>query len=228
MWAKGCIITGATMTQAATQPQRMVPPGPGRFLLGNALDFSRGDWFAFFIRCVREHGDVVSFRFLNVPMCLLTHPDDIEHVLVKNALNFVKSQNYHVLKRVLGNGLLSSEGAFWQRQRKLAQPWFRHDSIARYAQAMVNSTRHMLDGWRDGQTRDVHEEMMAVTLTVVAKSPFGADVSEEANKVGYALRNRPEVSSEANPDRSIEMLPLVTLRPKNGIKMMLQERHRRV
>ncbi len=77
------------MTQVLTQPQRMMPPGPkGRFLVGNALDFSLGDWFGFFIRCVREHGDVVSFRFLNVPMCLLTHPDDIEDVLVKNASIF--------------------------------------------------------------------------------------------------------------------------------------------
>src|SRR5260370_25319284 len=120
-------------------------------------------------------------------MCLVTHPDDIEDVLVKNASNVVKSRNYHVLKLVLGNGLLTSEGAFWQRQRKLAQPSFRHDSIARYAEAMVNSTRHMLDGWRDGQTRDLHEEMMAVTLTVVAESLFGADVSEEVNNEGHAL-----------------------------------------
>jgi cytochrome P450 len=210
------------MTQAATQPQRRIPPGPkGRFLLGNALDFSRGDWFGFFIRCVREHGDVVSFRFLNVPMCLLTHPDDIEDVLVKNASNFVKSRNYHVLKLVLGNGLLTSEGAFWQRQRKLAQPSFRHDSIARYAEAMVNSTRHMLDGWRDGQTRDVHEEMMAVTLTVVAKSLFGADVSEETNKVSHALR---EVSNQllAMPNLSFflpEFVPLPsTLRLRQAVR----------
>jgi cytochrome P450 len=177
------------MRQAAMQTRRIMPPGPkGRLLVGNALDFSRGDWFGFFIRCAREYGDVVSFRFLNVPMCLLTHPDDIEDVLVRNAPNFVKSRNYHVLKLVLGNGLLTSEGRFWQRQRKLAQPSFRHDSIARYAEVMVDSARQMLHGWRDGQTRDVHEEMMAVTLAVVAKSLFGADVSGEAHNVGHALR----------------------------------------
>jgi Cytochrome P450 len=87
-------------------------------------------------------------------MCLLTHPEDIEDVLVTNASNFVKSRNYRVLKLVLGNGLLTSEGAFWQRQRKLARPSFRHDSIARYAEVMVDSAWHMLHGWRDGQTRD--------------------------------------------------------------------------
>jgi cytochrome P450 len=210
------------MSRVATQPQRIVPPGPkGRFLVGNAFDFSRGDWFGFFTRCVREHGDVVSFRFLNVPMCLLTYPDDIEDVLVRNASNFVKSRNYRVLKLVLGKGLLTSEGAFWQRQRKLAQPSFRHDSIARYAETIVNSTRHMLDGWRGGQTRDVHEEMMAVTLTVVAKSLFGADVSEEANKVGNALR---DVSNQllAMPNMSFflpEFVPLPsTLRLRRAVR----------
>jgi hypothetical protein len=109
----GCTIAKDAMTQGTIQPSRAGPPGPkGRFLVGNALDFSRGDWFGFFLRCAREHGDVVSFRFLNVPMCLLTHPNDIEDVLVKNAANFVKSRNYHVLKLVLGNGLLTSEGCF--------------------------------------------------------------------------------------------------------------------
>lgn len=182
------------MSQSTMQSLRVTPPGPkGRFLVGNALDFSRGDWFGFFRRCAREHGDVVSFRFLNVPMCLLTHPDDIESALVKNSANFVKSRNYKVLKLVLGNGLLTSEGAFWQRQRKLAQPSFRHESIARYAEVMVDSARHMLDGWRDGQSRDVHREMTALTLADVAKSLFGADVSQESANVRHALS---EVSTQ--------------------------------
>jgi cytochrome P450 len=178
------------MTQAAILPSRVVPPGPkGRFLVGNALDFSRGDWLEFFVRCAREHGDVVFFRFLNVPMCLLTHPDDIEDVLVKNSSNFVKSRNYHALKPILGKGLLISEGAFWQKQRKLVQPSFRHESIAAYADVMADSARQMLTGWRDGQTRDVHQEMIGLTLEIVAKSLFGTDVSREAGKVGQAMRD---------------------------------------
>ena len=177
------------MTQAAIRLAQVVPPGPkGRFLVGNALDFSRGDWLGFFVRCTREHGDVVLLRFLNVPICLLTHPDDIESVLVRNASNFVKSRNYRALKPILGNGLLTSEGAFWQRERKLVQPSFRHESIAAYADVMADSAQRMLSGWRGGQTRDVHQEMMAVTLEVVAKSLFGADVSQETGKVAQAFR----------------------------------------
>jgi cytochrome P450 len=182
------------MSQSTTQPSPVAPPGPtGHFLVGNALDFSHGDWFGFFRRCVQEHGDVVSFRFLNVPMCLLTHPHDIESVLVKNAANFVKPRNYQALKLVLGNGLLTSEGESWQRKRKLAQPSFKHESITRCAEFMVDSARQMVDRWRDGESRDVHAEMMALTLTVVAKSLFGADVSQESANLCHALG---EVSSQ--------------------------------
>jgi cytochrome P450 len=178
------------MTQARIQHSPILPPGPkGRFLIGNALDFSRGDWLEFFVRCAREHGNVVFFRFLNLPMCLLTHPDDIENVLVKNASNFVKSRNYRALKPILGDGLLTSEGAFWQKQRKLVQPSFRHEGIAAYAEVMADSTQQMLSSWHHGQTRDVHQEMMGLTLEIVAKSLFGADVSREANKVGQAMRD---------------------------------------
>ena len=153
------------ITQIATQRSRTAPPGPkGRCLVGNAFDFSRGNWLDFFIRCAREYGDVVSLRVLNVPICLLTHPDDIENVLVKNASNFVKSRNYGALKPILGNGLLTSEGVFWQKQRKLVQPSFRHESIAAYTEVMVGSTEQMLSNWRDGQTRDLHKEMVGLTF----------------------------------------------------------------
>ncbi|HXP69155.1 MAG TPA: cytochrome P450 [Candidatus Dormibacteraeota bacterium] len=178
------------MTKPVIQNSRTVPPGPkGRLLVGNAFDFSRGNWLDFFIRCAREYGDVVSLRVLNVPICLLTHPDDIENVLVKNASNFVKSRNYGALKPILGNGLLTSEGVFWQKQRKLVQPSFRHESIAAYAEVMVGTTEQMLSGWRDGQTRDLHEEMVGLTLEIVAKSLFGADVSQETDKVGRAMHD---------------------------------------
>ena len=176
------------MTRIASQPSRRVPPGPkGRFLVGNAFDFSRGDWLEFFIRCVREYGDVVSLRVLNVPICLLTNPDDIEYVLVKNASNFVKSRNYGALKPVLGNGLLTSEGVFWQKQRKLIQLSFRHQSIAAYAEVMVASIQQMISGWHDGQTRDVHLEMMGVTFAIVTKSLFGADVSQKTQQISHAM-----------------------------------------
>jgi cytochrome P450 len=164
-----------------------LPPGPkGRFLLGGTLEFSR-DWLGFLVRCAREYDDIVFLRLLGTPVCLLYRPDYIESVLVTNQANFVKSKDYRAMRRVLGNGLLTSEGELWRHQRKLAQPAFRHEHISRYGEVMVSYAERMLDGWRDGERRDIHQEMMRLTLEIVAKALFDADVSRDAKEVGASL-----------------------------------------
>jgi len=178
---------GGTMAQATVRPTRRLPPGPrGLNLLRHSLTFGQ-DWSGFLTRCARQYGDVIFFRFLNVPICLVVHPDGIEQILVKNSGNFLKSRDYRALKAVLGNGLLTSEGEFWQAQRKLIQPAFRHENIITYARIMTETAAVMLAGWRDGETRDINEEMMSATLDIVAKSLFGSDVSAKARGVGQAM-----------------------------------------
>lgn len=175
------------MAQTAAALRRSLPPGPrGLAALGNVISFGR-DWSGFLSRCQREYGDIVYFRFLNVPFCLVAHPDQIEEVLVKNASNFVKSRDYRALRAALGNGLLTSEGSYWQKQRKLIQPAFRHENVVSYARLMTDAAAGMLGNWHDGETRDIHEDMMAATLEVVAKSLFGSDVSQNARGVGQAV-----------------------------------------
>jgi cytochrome P450 len=175
------------MAQTAATLRSSLPPGPrGLSALTNVLTFKR-DWSGFLRRCQREYGDVVYFRFLNVPLCLVAHPDGIEYVLVKNAGNFEKSRDYRALRALLGNGLLTSEGNFWQAQRKLIQPAFRHENILSYAKLMTEAAAGILEQWRDGETRDVHEDLMGVTLEVVSKSLFGADVSQDTRGVGHAV-----------------------------------------
>jgi cytochrome P450 len=164
-----------------------LPPGPrGNFLLGSAVQMGRSS-MKFLTRCAREYGDIVYLRFFGTPICLLTHPNDIEYILVKNPSNFVKSRDYRALKSVLGNGLLTNEGAPWQKQRKLVQPTFRHENTDRYADVMVLATTRMLDTWRNGETRDIHQQMMALTLEIVAEALFGSDVSGHASGVEQAL-----------------------------------------
>lgn len=180
---------GGSMAQTATTLRRSLPlpPGPrGLKAMANVLTFGR-DWSGFLGRCQREYGDVVFFRFLNMPFCLVAHPDGIEYVLVKNAQNFKKSRDYRALKAVLGNGLLTSEGSFWQAQRKLIQPAFRHENIVNYARIMTEAAGTMLAAWRNRETRDVHEDMMGLTLEIVAKSLFGSNVSQTARGVGQAV-----------------------------------------
>jgi cytochrome P450 len=172
---------------AIPKPNSARPPGPkGAFLLGHIVELIR-DSMRFLERCSRQYGDVVVLRFFHVPVCLLANPADIESVLSKNSANFLKARDYRAMKSILGNGLLTSEGAFWQRQRKLVNPAFRHENIDLYAQTMVSATSRMLDGWRDGETRDVHQDFMAVTLEIVTRALFGSEVPGDTAKVGKWL-----------------------------------------
>jgi cytochrome P450 len=165
-------------------PQLPFPPGPkGNFLLGSARELARS-WPGHSERCAREYGDVVCYRFLHVPICQLTHPDHIEYVLVKNAANFHKSRDYAAFKFFLGNGLLTNEGASWRAQRQLVQPAFRHENIAAYAEIMADSTAAHLSRWKDGEKRDLHQEMGELALDIVAKSLFGANVGHAAETIG--------------------------------------------
>jgi cytochrome P450 len=177
----------ATVSAPITKPAVSLPPGPkGNFFLGSMPEMSRG-WLKFYKRCARDYGDVVYFRLAHIPVYSLVHPRDIEYVLVKNAANFTKSADYGALRRIVGNGLLTSEGAFWRRQRSLIQPAFHRESILHYAPVMTGATTRMLDTWQDNEPRDIHKEMMRLTLEIVAQCLYSADVSGSADRVGHAL-----------------------------------------
>ena len=170
------------------QAGRTVAPGPkGSLILGVMRDFTR-DTFGFIERS-REFGDVVSMRFLYLTAYFLYHPDDIEYVLSTNAKNFIKSRNQRspFFRRLVGNGLLNSEGDFWKRQRRLAQPAFHRHRINAYAETMVDYSDRLISTWQAGEVRDIHRDMMRLTLEVVVKTLFNADVSADADKVGKVL-----------------------------------------
>src|SRR5215212_9415737 len=117
------------------------PPRPnGHFLTGNHLDY--------LTHCAREYGDVVGLRFVNVRTYLLNHPDHIEYVLVRNNRNFIKSKVVRHSLGFLGDGLLTSEGSFWQRQRRLAQPAFHRERIFAYGGVMLESAERMIFTWK--------------------------------------------------------------------------------
>ena len=175
------------MDKAVIKAPLRQPPGPkGHFLLGNLTPVSR-DWLGFYAQCARDYGDVVHLRYLHVPICLLMHPRDIEYVLVTNPGNFTKSADYRALARILGNGLLTNEGKPWQRQRGLIQPAFRRENILSYAPVMTRAASRMLDSWSDGESRNVHGDMMAVTLEIVAQCLCGAEVAGVTDRVGKAM-----------------------------------------
>ena len=165
-----------------------LPPGPkGHPILGVMREFNR-DSLGFIMRC-REYGDVVSARFLYVPAYFIYHPADIEEILSTNARNFRKSMSLrsNFFQRLVGNGLVTSEGDFWRRQRRLAQPAFHRQRISSYGEVMVDFATRNIDKWRPGETRDIHPDMMRLTLEIVVKTLFDADVSGDADRVGRVL-----------------------------------------
>jgi cytochrome P450 len=163
------------------------PSGPkGQLFWGHLADYKR-DTLGFVTRCAREYGDVVPIRLGHKPVLLLNHPDQIEYVLVTNNRNFSKDFSLRLYRPIIGNGLLTSEGDFWLRQRRLVQPVFSRQRIAAYSGIMVASTERMLARWRDGQTFDLHQQMMHLTLEIAAKTLFDTEVTAEAYEVSTAL-----------------------------------------
>jgi cytochrome P450 len=156
-----------------TKPGR--PPGPrGKFLAGSLIDFVTRR-FDFFADVVRDYGDLASFRFGPRRIYLASHPDLIEQVLVTDAKHYIKHFGARLYKPVLGNGLVTSEGDFWLRQRRLAQPAFSKAKIHGYAGTMVQLTESAIAGWRPGQRRDVHDEFSKLTSAIALKTLFGID-----------------------------------------------------
>ena len=164
-----------------------LPPSPkGQFLIGNLLQLVR-DPLGCIPRFVREYGDVVRLKIGTMRIYLISHPDDIEWVLRGNHRNFRKDKMTRNLSRLLGEGLLTSEGDVWRRQRRLAQPSFPQEQIEKYSSCMVALTEHVLDGWRPGQTRDLHTDMMRLTLEIAGQTLFGANVGDMADEVGHIM-----------------------------------------
>jgi cytochrome P450 len=162
-------------------------PGPRQdWLTGNLREFSR-DRLGSLTRWHGEFGDVVRARFGPRPVLFLNHPDLVEEVLVEQNRKFIKHYRLRDSKRTLGNGLLTSEGEFWRSQRKLAQPAFHRDRIAGYAAAMVDFTERMLRSWAGGQVRDVQDDMMRLTLEIVAKTLFDAELGGDSGEASEAM-----------------------------------------
>jgi cytochrome P450 len=164
-----------------------IPPGPkGHFLIGHMLLILR-DPLDFPTRCARDYGDVVRLRFGRMVTYLLSHPEHIELVLRGNHRNFRKDKGTRLLSGALGQGLLTSEGDTWRRQRQLAQPAFQLDQVQKYGEVMVAYAQRLLQDWRAGEIRDVHADMMRLTLDVVARALFGTSVAGKAETVGRVL-----------------------------------------
>jgi cytochrome P450 len=160
---------------------------PGNRFLGNLLDFRR-DRIAFSHRVARDHGDIAESRMGFVRLLLVSSPALAHEVLVEKNESFVKSAGLSIFARpLLGNGLLTSERDVHKRQRRMMAPIFAHKRIAGYADVMrdraIVSARRLVDA----KETDVCDEMMRLTLEIVGKTLFDAELGTNADDVGEAL-----------------------------------------
>jgi len=165
-----------------------LPPGPkGLPFFGMALTLRR-DVLGTITRIAREYGDIAHMPLLMQSRILANRPDLIEDLIVRQPQKFDKGPGLKdASRRLLGEGLLTSDGELWRRQRRLAQPAFHRQRIAEYAQVMVEQAQAHIRDWRVGDRRDMAAEMMELTLVIAVKTLFGIEFTEEAKRVGPAV-----------------------------------------
>ena len=130
-----------------------------------------------------QHGDFVPIRFGPFPAHMAYGPAEIEEVLVDRAADFRKSFGTRMLIPLLGNGLLTAEGDEWLRHRRLASPAFHRERVEGYGRTMASYAQDSVDSWTDGEIVDLHDEMTALTLRIVARTLFDNDVTARIEEV---------------------------------------------
>ncbi len=166
-------------------------PGPRPLpILGNLLEFGK-DPLGFLTRVTNQYGCGVKVRIeAERDTYIVTHPEHVEEVLLNTGRTFQKGYQRHPLMRlVLGNGLVTSEGDFWLRQRRLAQPAFHRQRIAAFGETMVSYTKRLADEWQSGQKLDLHAAMMRLTMEIIAKCMLDIDLHADrrSSGVGHAV-----------------------------------------
>lgn len=180
--------TAAAPKNAPAEPRAAYPPSPPRhWLWGHVPAFVRNR-LEFLRAAAHQYGGVVALRLAFRNVWLISDPEIIEAVLVTQARQVRKHFALRINPIVLGKGLLTSEGDFWLRQRRLAQPAFQRPQIMRYVPTFVDHALAMLANWKPGETRDMLPEMMALTMAITSKTLFGAVADDCAHRVRTALQ----------------------------------------
>ena len=202
------------------------PPGPKRIFPGSIFFRFRKNPLSFLEKMAREFGDISYLKLGRENIFFVNHPDLIRDVLVTNHRNFTKGRAFARTRALLGEGLLTSEGDFHRRQRRMIQPAFHTQRIATFAEAMTRHAERTRRRWHDGARLEIVHEMMRLTLAVVADTLFGADLESEASEVGAALSATMESLSAMMllPFVGVlEKLPLPAVRRMKACRSKLDE-----
>ncbi|MFC5409176.1 cytochrome P450 [Larkinella bovis] len=173
-------------TANASKP---IPKRKGLPWVGSTFDFAR-DPLAFLTGLQQRYDRLVQFDAVGRLITLTLTPEDAKHILQENNRNYVKSDAYEVLKMFLGNGLLNSEGDFWRRQRRLAQPAFHKQRLALLVEGMNRETGELMARWKNRTLEKpllISEEMMQLALAIVTHSLFSSDVKNHLDNVSESI-----------------------------------------
>lgn len=197
-------------------------PGPRSLLPGRHL-FTLLRQPIPFLMALAQRGDITSVSLGLRRLFFLNHPDLVQELLVTQAGSFEKGIVLQRSKRLLGEGLLTSEGALHLRQRRLVQPAFHRQQIARYGAIMAAQAARLCESWEDGACLDIAEEMRRLTLAIVGRTLFGADVEGCAADVGDALNAFMDLSNSLLLPFAplLEKLPLPLTRRIEGARARL-------
>ncbi len=202
------------MAREISERRRSDESGPPGYIgLRNLLRFTT-DQLQLLRELADRYGDIVEMKVFGKPWLLVSHPDDIEAVMVKHARIMIRDDYAVILERALGLGLLTSDGDLWKRQRKLMSHAFTPKRIADYAGAMVRVADQGLRGWKDGEVINLHQEMSRVTMEVVSDVLFGASIDRGDVE---SVREAMEVINEffANSPEAVLKLPEWVPTPRN-------------
>jgi cytochrome P450 len=188
-------------------------PGPTYLTPFSAARAMRRDPLSFVTELARDYGDLSAVRMGPLRAYMFFHPDAVKHVLQEHHTNYVKGPIIGRVKVLIGEGLFTSEGTFWRRQRRLAQPAFHRERIAGFVETFVRCTADRLAPWEarvaSGAPFDVAADMSALTLTIVGRALFDRDLSGEAAAAGQALA----VALECAAERSLTYVPFPLVVP---------------
>lgn len=216
---------GASQSPPARPTEGARPPGPrGWPLIGCLPSFGRNP-LAFLAKTAAQYGDISYFRLGSQHVYLLNEPELIQDVLVKRQGFFTKSRGLRRARVLLGDGLLTSEAEVHTRHRRLVQPAFHQQRLKGYAEVMVEFALRGQQGWQAGESVEIFREMIRLTLGVIGKTLFNADMATESKELGQALTSVFEMLSVLMMPFSeiVEKLPLPKVRRFHRARKLLDD-----
>jgi cytochrome P450 len=196
-----------------SKSKNFAPGPPGFFPTGEYSAIFKQDPMELFMRLNHDFGETSSFNIFGIRITSITNPVDVKYVLQENSSNYTKSISYNEIKHILGQGLLTSEGSFWKRQRRISQPAFKKTMIEGFTSIVLEEADKVLQSMEGKTHTDISEDMMKITFIVVGKALFQKDLGQRADAIGKALEEALILVQERI--QTIVKIPLRFPTPKN-------------